>query len=222
MKRKAPARKAPCYNNVTPLPGHGTTDGRVNLNIYLEPQGWDSDAIRTRVQNAITCAATEWGRARGADINTRIPYNLQTTGERTQSDTVIQRGLAVGGCGENNAGDVRDTIDLDTAAQHLDDRELCLLVAHEIGHSLGLDNETRDCFSIMGPALDDGSCRSDVQSQAIQPNDVDRVNQYVNSRATCTSTGETTANRGCNDAGGDGWCADNGCDDANPYVHTGY
>lgn len=76
----------PCLNHVTPWPErHGQTQGRINLTVYLEPQGWDSDFIRMRVQNAVACANERWNIARGIDINTTIPYFFQVTTEQIRT-----------------------------------------------------------------------------------------------------------------------------------------
>ena len=168
------------------MTGHGTTDGRRNLNLYVEAQGWDSPEINERVRRALDCAIQMWDRARGLDINTRIPYNLQVTNDQSQSDIIIQRGLAPPyGCARNApVGDI-DMISLDTAAQNLSDNDLCLLIAHEIGHSLGLDNDL-SCYTIMGGGEPD--CSAGPEAQAVQPNDVDSVNQHFYAQKTCTSS----------------------------------
>jgi hypothetical protein len=215
----------PCFNDLDPLPGHGTTNGRRNLNIYLQPQGWDSSNIHGRVYAALNCAISEWNDARGTDINTRIPYNLGLTAGTNSADIVIQRGLAEGGCGQDNFGQTMDTINLDSAAQNLSDRELCLLIAHELGHSLGLDDNLT-CPTIMGGAQD-GQCNSSPLAQAIQPTDVDRVNQHFSAQATCTSGNTTPPPRApaCTDIDGDGYgegagCLGPDCDDYEPQLTT--
>ncbi|MCA1603931.1 MAG: hypothetical protein LC775_00245, partial [Acidobacteria bacterium] len=180
------------------------------MNIYYEPQGWPNSEFGNRMQTAINCAIQRWNGARGTDLSTSIPTPLERTDSLNSADIVVQRGLAEGGCGENTTGEARDIIDIDGGAFNLSDEELCLLVAHEIGHSLGLDNET-SCYTIMGGTQPNGSCNSLPEARAIQPNDVDRVNQYYNSQNTCTAQSPSTVSRSsCVDRDGDGISTCNG------------
>lgn len=197
----------PCYYDSRILAGHGQTeDGRRILNVYVEPRGWDSGTIRGRMEAAAACASSRWNNTGGSNASTRIPYSLQVTTDQSQADIVIQRGLSASGCAGNTQSGNRDMIDMDSATQNLGNEDLCLVVSHELGDSLGLDNE-ESCISIMAGVRGDGTCRPGPELFAIQPNDVDRVNQHFSSQSTCTSstTGSQTLPH-CPDLNRDGLC----------------
>lgn len=112
-------------------------------------------------------------------------------------------------------GEGRDIINLDSAAQNLDDEELCLLLQHELGHSIGLDDDDR-CYTIMGPAVNDGSCRSSAMARAIQAQDVESVRQHFANYRGCTGTlsDSVVSRSNCADNDSDGvTTCDGDCDD---------
>lgn len=177
-----------CFNNRNPLDGHGTSGGRRILNVYVEPQGWDSTAIYQNVQSGRDCAVTEWNTTQGTGSRL-VPYLLRSTSSRSSADIVIQRGLEPSfGCASNDLSVFPNTINIDSAGQTLNAANLCALIKHEIGHSLNLD-DTQVCDSIMGPHAADGGCTQIYQT--IRVPDIDRVIEQVNTRASCTSTGPT-------------------------------
>ena len=204
----------PCYNDNVIREGRGTEDGRRVLNVYVEPQGWDSTEINQKMNAAALCATNRWNNSGGLNFEDKIPYKLKITTDRSEADIIIQRGLAEGGCGENNLsmGAGPDIIDLDSATQWGTDENACLLMSHEIGHSLGLDNDV-SCYSIMNGVVAGSNCTMSSQASAIQANDVERVRQNFNSQSTCTSS------LLCPDADGDGvtTCAGD-CNDNDPTV----
>src|SRR5947209_4224954 len=129
----------PCYNDNPILPGQGdaTSDGRLILRVYVEPQGWDSTAIYQRMVDAADRSMTGtygWDNAKGSNINTTIPYYLQRTDDPSKADITIKRGQEPNfGCagGNWNADDTKFTVNMDTATQNLSDNDLRLMIEHE-------------------------------------------------------------------------------------------
>jgi len=171
------------------------------INIYVEPQGWDSTTINNQVKDAVDCArnggqpngvmTNGWNTATGTN-GVNIPFVINTTTDRSQADIVIQRGLEPEyGCASNDLSVFPNEINMDSAAQSLNDFDMCALVKHEIGHSLNLSNSS-GCQTVMGGHHPGGGCHQIYQE--IEPRDVDGVRQNFHNNQNCTATGQAGPN----------------------------
>jgi hypothetical protein len=216
----APTPCPQCFSDMGRLPGHGDAGGRRTINIYLGA-GWDSAEQRAHLEEALTCARTAWNTTN--DYNGRgLLYDLQVTTTQAQADIVIEGGATDDGCAQNNVGSYPNTVTMGPTTRANPVANVCSTLEHEIGHSLGLDQDDR-CVSVMNSS--GAGCTT--TRRELTPNDIFRVNQHVESPQTCTSTlgGGGPEVDPCN---GDPCCGDPCCNDpdcgdpcaGDPYCNT--
>ncbi len=198
-RAQAPAPQCPgCYPNfsgssvptMVPPAGHGTTsDGRQILNICID-RSWDvtvdtsgahpnPDHTNPNIWDGVSGspgAVNQWNN--GADTNgNRIPYQLNFTGsDCSNADLIISFDLASEipfGCGDitflpsssMSIGRIR----LSQLVALTDQANIASVVGHEIGHRLGLPNNTSCGATVMsGHAA--GGCHQEYLE--VQPGDV--------------------------------------------------
>lgn len=170
-----------CYNNQTPLPGHGTApdgSGRRILYISVDTASWGSpppSSITQGVQNAVN----NWNK-----VSTCYYFQVITSGT---PDFSVRSGTPSGGCADNQIASYPYVITLATSIQRQNATLVGTLLTHEIGHGIGLDNADNGCAdggSIM-EGQDPAYTNCNLITRSIQPIDVQKSNQNCTSKATC-------------------------------------
>lgn len=184
----------PCDSNLPPLLGHGgVPDGRRKLLIYID-SSWDETPGRTHasIWNGVQRAKNMWN-AQG----TCYFFEVNQNNGRTGKDIVIEQRNSQeigGGCAQWLGTSPFHTIQLSEKMPHLTDNEIGAGVAHEIGHSIGLEDQRLSCTSIMNGQSD---CVPITQS--IKPRDVAKSNEHClpETRPFCNSNYYRCDNGNC-------------------------
>lgn len=237
-----------CDVSYPPMEGSGTVNQLTQINLWISP-GWNIDSngqaisgTNSNIWNAIVgyhdqnvnlTGATElWNNARSGSNG--IPYQLGVNQSFFSStDIHVTRGTPIGGCADiaydPETGDW--TMRLSDGLKNLPHEWIAFIIAHEIGHALGLADSAQDtlCQDTVMNGHHPGGCEPVVK--AITAADVDRVREHATNRLTCnvqsqptvhpipvvTETGSTDCNDWI-DNDGDGLvdCEDGGCNQSCP------
>lgn len=246
----------PCNPTQPPMQGSGSApNNRILVNIRIA-DSWNVDSngnsisgTNANIWNA-TCAGSPgagcenaqgvsaawlWNNTLGSN-GQHAPYFFQLNQSSFSTTNVLITRVAEagGGCAHiayNAAGDVW-IMSLSEGVQNLSQDQLAGLIAHELGHPLGLNNanENPDCvyLTIMGGHT--GNCES--TNTQVLPRDVDSANAHKTNPSNCptpTPPPPPTPTPGglpCTDNDGDGYgegggCLDQDCDDFNPDIYPG-
>ena len=191
-----------CDKQKSQLNGHGahsSTDPRRVINVKIE--GTWGAPTNANIWNATTGdvgnGALEMWNAQGSpyyfDIRQDVPAS--------QTDFLIVKdptwNFADDGCAMTStptAGSGRTTrvVHLPPQAANWNQDTLACIVAHEIGHGIGLSGSFPPCQSIMTepPVRTEADCKC---SQSITQNDVAKTNQFAeNAAANCGKQGKRT------------------------------
>lgn len=186
----------PVCHTITPMGGHSTAaslpasfncncpgDGRRVINLLIDPS-WGA-TTNPRIWNAVQCAVSRWNNATdGANPPNKTGYYLQVDQAKqiaNPPDITIKNQTPVGSpfasTGLTPSGwEMRlAPINATLSAGPHPDEDLCGRVAHELGHVLGLNGISVDCFSIMHSSNTDGT-RS---WNTVTANDVFQVNRNL-------------------------------------------
>jgi hypothetical protein len=139
-----------CFRNLTPLNGRGTaTDGsgRRIINVFID-SNWNNPATGltyVSIYNGTQLAIADWNAAQDTSCSTttRTGYFLKLEQNSGQKDIHIKKDNTVTCGGQLPANTGRtppDMILLNSIVKDLADSEVETLIAHELGHSLGLAN----------------------------------------------------------------------------------
>lgn len=199
----------PCNVSQPVLEGSGTaSDNRILLQLYID-SSWNIDAngnsisgTNSNIWNAIVGyhdsnvnmnGATEmWNNAQSG--SNQIPYHFDVNQSFfSHSDVVIRRGTPAGGCAHMQYNSFTQTYEMILAdsVKNLSHEALAALIAHELGHALGLMNNEggTECeTSIMNG--DGGGCVPTTQT--IQANDVDAARKHKDDLAHCSVQSQPT------------------------------
>lgn len=145
-----------------------------------DPKAWNATTCALRGSSDL--GVNGWNNAVGTNSTSRIGYFLKlsdSTQQATTADITFRRDYptdpnAVAEVTTNADGTLTITVRPD-AVTNLSAYDLCGLIAHELGHTLGLANDDR-CGTIM---------QGLGTTAYIQPRDVDRVNFHLNSTPSC-------------------------------------
>jgi hypothetical protein len=185
----------PCFHNMAPFevvdPSDITPDGRMLLRVAANTFAMNTDEA-SKVSTGIEMAAVAWGSS--TSTGDRIPYKFESESNQNQADFVVQFGVPNGGCAEIDVTVFPHIIKLSTAmlGKPLDD--VAKVIAHELGHRIGLQDtcaggsaECQQSTSIM--TCSPGGCNSAVNMN-ISGKDIDQVKRNFNTetRNTCTAT----------------------------------
>ena len=234
-----------CAKNIGVMPGSGPApdgSGRRKITVLLfSPSGSTNTALWNAVNGCNGCATPgaidQWNNTTDANQN-KTGYFLQNDQNvsRNNADIVIvlvgpnqlKRGTDAGSGNQTDAAGRpipgKRVIALDPKVLNYPPERLAALLAHEIGHQLGLadDYSSKGCVTIVKQVTDKNHPR-------VQAADVAIVNKHMNNRDTCTSNqlqpmpngGDPTPTptptpAGCSDNDHDGVCDAQDCNDNNP------
>ena len=203
----------PCDLSQVSMQGAGSgPDSRTLANLYID-SSWNVDSngngisgTNSNIWNAV-CAGSEgsgcstatgpsaisiWNAASSG--SNRIPYYFQLNQSfSSHTDVYIERVQnAEGGCADIQWDDVYGNwkMRLSDAVKNLPQEWVAAIIAHELGHALGLVNAEGDCVdSIMGPHYA-GTCEPIVK--AIQAKDVDSAIKHQNDMLHCSAQSQPT------------------------------
>jgi hypothetical protein len=176
----------PCYRDQNPLPGQGVApDGhRRTLYIKVDPDTWGSP-VPSNIAQGAQKAADLWN-----GVQTCYYFTVITTG--TPDFLVTSSTAPNGGCADDNINTYSYTIHLLNSLQastYSSDR-IGSLLAHEIGHGIGLDNADEGCPD--GASIMEGYIGTGCQPVTSGPTlaDVTKANQNCSpdNRSSCERT----------------------------------
>jgi hypothetical protein len=198
-----------CWQNEAPMPGSGPAeDGspRRTIMVFIDST-WGSPT-NANIWNAVNDAIGLWNVAQDttctppAQSGYYLKLNQQApAGSR---DIEITKDDTIDPCAGTTSKFNRerpDTLKLKSTAANLTRTKLAKLIAHELGHSLGLDNAPvgSSCESdIMGIRADEDTCAipNTFDNYRITSSDVGQSNRNINpaSRPTCTGDRDNPSN----------------------------
>jgi hypothetical protein len=207
-----------CFNDSTPLSGHGAApdgSGRRALNVFID-SSW-GNPTNTTIWNATNDAINAWNALSDPSCNgrpgtrTAYYYVLNQAGGAGAADVVVQLDNSVPTCGQNDMTNHPYKIQLHAAVASTSESNAKVVIEHELGHAIGLDDTFGACVNtsdIMSAATD-YNCNV-VGSFPLTPGDVGQSNRNLSQESTCTGSNSSSAPILL---GGDGCtvCADGTC-----------
>jgi len=201
----------PCYKNVPPSGGSGGApdgSGRRLINVFISST-WDTPN-KTKFQNAVQAAINDWNTA--VDDTCTPPtqktgyyLKLMNTFDRDLTDIIITKDNTIDHCARSEFTIPRlkpDTIKIKNSAINQPDAQLKVIISHEFGHLLGVDDiDITDACSVgdvMGAIADRVSCVMPewTTTPIVTSGDVGQSNRNITdaSRTTCTVVATPPAN----------------------------
>lgn len=197
----------PCYKNQTLLNGRGpasATDPRRKLNIANDIPASVSPSNNAKTGTAINIGSGMWNAARDTTSN---PPNVYTTNYFFEQGSYESADFIVGSTANLSAPTA--SIDMSVHPHRITIRadvlnlltadELGIVIAHEVGHRIGLSNLEDDpsCVSSPNSIMNghDGSGRPVEEARAVTSTDVYQSNRSADPSTTnthCTETPPTT------------------------------
>lgn len=196
----------PCYKNQPPLNGHGpasATDPRRRLNIANDIPASVNPTNSAKTSAAINVGAGMWNDARDTTSN---PPNVYTTSYYFEQGNYESADFIIGSTA--NLSTPTAFIDMSVYPHRITIRadvlelltadELGVVIAHELGHRIGLSNleDDQSCVSSPNSIMNghDGSGRPVEEARAVTSADVYQSNRSADPNTTnnCTQTPPTT------------------------------
>lgn len=206
-----------CIKNASQLPGHGArsaSDSRRVINVRIAPSwGQQTDA---NIWNATLGSSGPGALSSWNSVGSPYYFDLRQDVSDSDTDFLIVRdsnwdydkqGCAVTSTPAVGSGRTQRVVHLPPTANGWSQGDLACVLAHEIGHGVGLTGALPSCQSIMAEKFvqkeADCTCTRQVSQQ-----DADRANQFASTPQNCKKEGKVVANFG---GGGPGF------EDPNPY-----
>jgi len=204
-----------CYKLQVPIPGVNgvvsSSDGRRIVNVRID-QSWGTPTTNANIWNGINgCTGCTGPNALQLWNDVLSPYYFRLAQDPTQAnhatDIVIRKGnpsnasifapVSTNDCAAtvwaNVAGSVRE-ITLPPESVNWSAETIACIVAHEIGHGIGLvDVYNNACVSIMNQEKAGKGC-TECQTKTVQQKDVDRANQQAADPTNNCTVGDTSGN----------------------------
>jgi len=208
-----------CYSNETPMPGHGpagSTDNRRVIYIQISPS-WNSSpgVTNTLIWNATECAANQWNTTTNGSGSTTGYYFVINQSTSSPDITIVQGDpTAAGGAGyaetdgaiqgSNAIGPWTTMLSASNLNRPNAAVNVCGTIAHEIGHTIGLADQTNCSPSIMNGTYTTAPNAGVNATNFVQPADVTSANTNLTSISKCTDQVPTSAASGQESQNGSG------------------
>lgn len=192
-----------CNKRVSQLNGHGArsaTDPRRVINVRIDPT-WGTTTTNANIWNATTGDVGNGALEMWNAVGSPYYFDIRQDVPASQTDFLIVRdpswNFASDGCASSDspavgAGRTTRVIHLPPQASNWNQDTLACILAHEIGHGVGLAGSLPPCQSIMRepPVRTEADCKC---TQSITQNDVAKANQFAeNAEANCGRPGKRT------------------------------
>jgi len=143
------------------------------LNIYID-SSWDSGGLpRVNISQGVVLAREEWNTATDSSGN-RTHYSFEQTSEQASADFIIRRGTPTSGrCAEINQAVHPHTITLSSDYDNMEADNVAAVIAHELGHRVGLSNMGSDGCPFSNSSIMNGYSGACIQNvREVSQNDV--------------------------------------------------
>ena len=179
----------PCYYDEVPLSGHGAApdgSGRRIITLKVDTSSWGSPPPQNIVD----------GTQHAADLwnNVQTCYYVSVVTSGTPDYLIASSTAPNGGCADDAIYSYPYKIELLNSLQRTNYSSTLIgnLIAHEIGHGIGLDNAANGCLD--GASIMEGYTGTGCQPITHAPTsaDVAKVNQNCTNRSSCNKSKEST------------------------------